>query len=159
MFRINGRKAFVRPGRPGDTEVRDIRPRETKIGVPLVETFVVMVVLGLVIALVGPRVPGYLSHSREHAARLQIEALASALDLFQLDNGRYPTNSEGLDALIHKPDSSDRWAGPYLKQASVPKDPWGNVYEYRVPGKTKPYAVSSPGPDGKGGSGTAIGSE
>jgi general secretion pathway protein G len=124
------------------------RGRDTRGGFTLVELLVVLVILGLVMGLVGPRVLGYLSSSRERTAHLQIESFASALDLFYLDYGRYPTNSEGLDALVHKPGSGDRWAGPYLKQANVPKDPWGNPYAYHVPGKTGPYAISSPGPEG-----------
>ena len=99
------------------------------------------------------------------SAHLQIEGFASALDLFYLDYGRYPTNGEGLDVLVHKPASGERWGGPYLKQVNVPKDPWGNPYAYHVPGKSGPYAITSAGPDGHGeakGGGTehaAIGSE
>ena len=135
--------------------------RDAKGGFTLVELLVVLVILGLVMGLVGPRVLGYLSSSRERTARLQIEGFASALDLFYLDYGRYPTKSEGLDALVHKPGSGDRWAGPYLKQANVPKDPWGNPYDYHIPGKTSPYSITSPGPDGKSASGerAVIGSE
>lgn len=142
---------------PASTAAR----RDTKGGFTLVELLVVLVILGLVMGLVGPRVLGYLSSSRERTARLQIEGFASALDLFYLDYGRYPTKSEGLDALVHKPGSGDRWAGPYLKQANVPKDPWGNPYDYHVPGKASPYSITSPGPDGKSGNGdrAAIGSE
>jgi general secretion pathway protein G len=134
--------------------------RDRRGGFTLVELLVVLVILGLVMGLVGPRVLGYLSSSRDRTARLQIEAFASALDLFYLDFGRYPTTSEGLDALVHKPSSSDRWAGPYLKQQSVPKDPWGNLYDYHVPGKAGPYAITSPGPEGHGGvEHAAIGTE
>ena len=135
--------------------------RDTKGGFTLVELLVVLVILGLVMGLVGPRVLGYLSSSRERTANLQIQSFASALDLFYLDYGRYPTNSEGLGALVHKPGSGDHWAGPYLKQGNVPKDPWGNTYEYHVPGKTGPYAITSAGPDGKRGNSehAAIGNE
>ena len=151
MPRIDRLRAWFRPN----------RLRDSKGGFTLVELLVVLVILGLVMGLVGPRVLGYLSSSRERTAHLQIESFASALDLFYLDYGRYPTNGEGLDALIHKPGSGDRWAGPYLKQPNVPKDPWGNAYEYHTPGKTGPYAITSPGPDGKGGGSehAAIGSE
>jgi general secretion pathway protein G len=133
----------TRIDRSSASRIRDVRG-----GFTLVELLVVLVILGLVMGLVGPRVLGYLSSSRERTARLQIESLASALDLFYLDYGRYPTTSEGLDALVHKPGSGDRWAGPYLKQGNVPKDPWGNPYDYHVPGKTGPYAITSPGPEG-----------
>ncbi len=129
--------------------------RDTKGGFTLVELLVVLVILGLVMGLVGPRVLGYLSSSRERTAHLQIESFKSALDLFYLDFGRYPTNSEGLEALVKRPASGAPWGGPYLKQANVPNDPWGGAYEYHVPGKTGPYAISSEGPNGKtGGGGT-----
>ena len=129
------------------------RPRrDTTGGFTLVELLVVLVILGLVMGLVGPRVLGYLSSSRERTAHLQIESFNSALDLYFLDNGRYPTNSEGLEALVRHPASEPHWAGPYLKQANVPSDPWGNPYTYHTPGKTGAYAITSAGPDGKGGS-------
>ena len=127
------------------------RKRDRHGGFTLVELLVVLVILGLVMGLVGPRVLGYLSSSRERTAHLQIESFASALDLFYLDYGRYPTNSEGLGALVQRPASGAHWAGPYLKQANVPNDPWGNPYTYHVPGRTGPYDITSAGPDGKGG--------
>lgn len=127
--------------------------RDRHGGFTLVELLVVLVILGLVMGLVGPRVLGYLSSSRERTAHLQIESFASALDLFYLDYGRYPTNSEGLVALVKRPASGSHWAGPYLKQPNVPVDPWGNPYEYHVPGKDTPYSITSAGPDGKGAAG------
>lgn len=123
--------------------------RDRHGGFTLVELLVVLVILGLVMGLVGPRVLGYLSSSRERTAHLQIESFSSALDLFYLDFGRYPTNSEGLEALVRRPTSGAQWGGPYLKQASVPNDPWGNPYEYHVPGRTSPYDITSAGPEGK----------
>ena len=129
----------------------DVQRRDRTGGFTLVELLVVLVILGLVMGLVGPRVLGYLSSSRERTAHLQIESFSSALDLFYLDYGRYPTNSEGLDALVRRPPSGEHWAGPYLKQPNVPVDPWGNPYDYHVPGKAGPYSIISAGPDGKGG--------
>jgi general secretion pathway protein G len=125
--------------------------RDRSGGFTLVELLVVLVILGLVMGLVGPRVLGYLSSSRERAAKLQIESFASALDLFYLDTGRYPTTSEGLQALVKSPPSAGRWGGPYLKQDSVPADPWGRPYEYRVPGRSGPYQIISTGADGQKG--------
>ncbi len=131
-------------------QLRDRRAtRDARGGFTLVELLVVLVILGLVMGLVGPRVLGYLSSSRERTAHLQIESFASALDLFYLDYGRYPTNGEGLEALVKRPGSGEHWAGPYLKQPNVPVDPWGNPYTYHVPGKTTPYAITSNGPDGE----------
>lgn len=130
--------------------VRPVRGRDTEAGFTLVELLVVLVILGLVMGLVGPRVLGYLSSSRERTMHLQVESFASALDLYYLDMGRYPTNSEGLDALIKAPAGTARWGGPYLKQPRVPDDPWGNPYQYHVPGKSTPYSIVSLGADGKG---------
>lgn len=127
------------------------RRRDRSGGFTLVELLVVLVILGLVMGLVGPRVLGYLSSSRERAAKLQIEAFSSALDLFYLDIGRYPTTSEGLGALVKRPASVDSWSGPYLKQNAVPADPWGRPYEYRVPGRATPYAITTLGADGQKG--------
>ena len=82
---------------------------------------------------------------------MQIESFSATLDLFFLDNGRYPTTSEGLDALIKKPGGADKWSGPYMPQTSVPVDPWGNAYEYKAPGNKAPYLITSFGSDGKKG--------
>lgn len=136
------------------------RDRDRDAGFTLVELLVVLVILGLVMGLAGPRVLGYLSSSRERTAKLQIESFSSALDLFFLDNGRYPNMNEGLQALVQRPASADNWSGPYLKQGAVPADPWGRPYEYRVPGKATPYMITSLGPDGqRGGDGTAVSRE
>jgi general secretion pathway protein G len=94
---------------------------------------------------------GYLSDSRVRSARLQIDSLAAALDLFYLDTGRYPSASEGLQALIAKTPSVDRWNGPYLQQSALPVDPWGQPYEYRVPGENSAYEIVSLGADGRPG--------
>jgi general secretion pathway protein G len=92
-------------------------------GFTLVEMLVVITIIGLIMALVGPRVLNYLSESKVKTARIQIESFSSALDLFYLDNGRYPSSSEGLPALVQRPANSLSWNGPYLKTASVPADP------------------------------------
>ncbi|MBE7196992.1 MAG: type II secretion system major pseudopilin GspG [Parafilimonas terrae] len=130
--------------------------RDRSGGFTLVELLVVLVILGLVMGLAGPRVLGYLSSSRERTAKLQIESFASALDLFFLDNGRYPNMSEGLQALVQRPAASESWSGPYLKQGTVPADPWGRPYEYRVPGRTTPYVITTLGPDGQRTEATAM---
>jgi general secretion pathway protein G len=125
--------------------------RDRRGGFTLIELLVVLVILSLVMGLVGPQVLGYLGSSRERAAKLQIDSFASALDLYFLDNGRYPSASEGLAALVRQPPSADRWSGPYLQQTEVPADPWGNPYEYRVPGNNAPFSVVSMGADGQRG--------
>jgi general secretion pathway protein G len=90
------------------------------------------------------------------AAKIQIESFSSALDLYYLDAGRYPSSSEGLAALAQRPGGAAAWNGPYLKGAAVPNDPWGHPYLYRSPGEHGPYDIVSYGADGQeGGAGTA----
>lgn len=124
------------------------KPRDRNAGFTLVELLVVLVILGLVMGLVGPRVLNYLTSSRTRAAALQVNSFKSSLDLFFLDMGRYPSKSEGLAALVTRPPSADAWNGPYLQQPSVPVDPWGNQYQYSVPGQKAPYRILSLGADG-----------
>lgn len=125
-------------------------------GFTLVEMLVVLTIIGLIVGLVGPRVLNYLSESRTKTARLQIESLGSALDLFYMDAGRYPTTSESLDALVKQPPGVAIWNGPYIKGGRVPADPWGNPYHYRSPVEKAPYEIVSFGSDGReGGTGAA----
>jgi general secretion pathway protein G len=124
-------------------------------GFTLVEILVVITIIALIMGLVGPRVLNYLNESRVKAAKIQIESFSSALDLFYLDVGRYPTSNEGLAALMQRPASSPMWNGPYLRGA-LPNDPWGNPYVYRSPGQKGAYDLISFGSDGKeGGTGAA----
>lgn len=125
-------------------------------GFTLIEMLVVITIIGLIMALVGPRVLNYLSESKAKAAKIQIESFSSALDLFYLDSGRYPTTSEGLAGLVQRPGNDPAWNGPYLKTGMVPADPWGNAYVYRAPGEHGAYDIMSLGSDGQeGGTGTA----
>lgn len=125
-------------------------------GFTLIEMLVVLVIIGLVMGLVGPQVLNYLSDARGKAARLQMEALSSALDLYYLDAGRYPSSNEGLEALVRRPSGVQAWNGPYLKGGKVPLDPWGNQYAYRSPAEQAPYEIISYGADGREGSATEI---
>src|SRR5262249_51517055 len=127
------------------------RRRQGQLGFTLVEMLVVITIIGLIMALVGPRVLNYLSDSRVKAAKIQIQSFASALDLFYLDAGRYPTGAEGLLALVRPVSSAMAWNGPYLKGGSVPTDPWGNPYVYRQPGEHSAYEIRSLGSDGQEG--------
>jgi general secretion pathway protein G len=106
----------------------------------------------LVLALAGPRV---MTESPEHywpvEARLQIEEFGSALDLYKLEVGRYPTTEEGLRALLRAPSGATGWNGPYLKRAKIPKDPWGNKYRYTSSGPDGPYELVSFGADNREG--------
>jgi general secretion pathway protein G len=130
--------------------------RDRSGGFTLVELLVVLVILSLIMGLVGPRVLSYLSQSRVRAAQLQVDSLATALDLFFLEIGRYPTESEGLNVLVTRSPSIERWNGPYIQQSSIPLDPWDRPYEYNVPGQNRPYEIVSLGSDGReGGTGDA----
>src|SRR3989338_5274430 len=118
----------------------------------LIEIMLVVIIIGILIAMVVPNLKGRSEQARQTAARTDIEAnIATALDLYNVDNGRYPTTSQGLAALIEEPSPAPtNWSGPYLKKKRVPKDPWGNEYVYRSPGahNTGEYDLSSLGADG-----------
>jgi general secretion pathway protein G len=130
--------------------------RRGEAGFTLVEMLVVITIIGLIMALVGPRVLNYLTESKVKAARIQIQSFASALDLFYLDAGRFPSSGEGLDALVRPTPGVATWNGPYLRGGSVPSDPWGSPYIYRVPGEHGPYDLISLGSDRQeGGTGSA----
>jgi len=132
------------------------RVRSGEAGFTLVEMLVVITIIGLIMALVGPRVLNYLAESKVKAARIQVASFSSSLDLFYLDNGRYPTTSEGLAALAQRPGAAEAWNGPYVRGGLVPNDPWGHAYIYRSPGEHGAYDIVSFGSDGQqGGSGTA----
>ncbi|MBR0757069.1 type II secretion system major pseudopilin GspG [Bradyrhizobium jicamae] len=131
------------------------RRRSGEAGFTLVEILVVITIIGLIMALVGPRVLNYLGESKAKAAKIQIESFSSALDLYYLDLGRYPSTNEGLAALTRS-NNAQGWNGPYLRGGVVPNDPWGHGYIYRAPGERAPYDIISLGSDGQeGGSGTA----
>jgi general secretion pathway protein G len=125
-------------------------------GFTLVEILVVITIIGLIMALVAPRVLNYLSEAKVKAAKIQIESISSTLDLYYLDTGQYPSTSEGLAALVQRPGGVEGWNGPYLKGGFVPDDPWGHPYVYRAPGEHGAYDIISYGSDGQeGGTGTA----
>src|SRR6266550_8422489 len=125
-------------------------------GFTLVEMLVVITIIGLIMGLIGPRVLNYLSESKVKAAKIQLQSFASALDLFYLDAGRFPSAAEGLAALVQRTPGVAAWNGPYLKGGTIPSDPWSHAYLYRAPGDHGPYDIVSYGSDGQeGGSGVA----
>jgi general secretion pathway protein G len=139
-------------GRPGVSGKR----LESQAGFTLVEMLVVITIIGLIMGLIGPRVLNYLSESKVKAARIQLQSFVTALDLFYLDAGRYPSSAEGLGALVRQTPGVAAWNGPYLKGGNVPNDPWNHGYIYRSPGEHGPYDIVSYGSDGQeGGSGVA----
>ncbi len=122
-------------------------------GFTLMEILVVVIIIGLLAALVGPRLFGKVSLAKQKAAKAQIELFGTALDTFRLDIGKYPTTEEGLKALREKPSGAEGWQGPYLPK-EIPVDPWGRAYVYKSPGQQGDYDLISYGLDGaEGGEG------
>jgi general secretion pathway protein G len=120
----------------------------------LVELLLVLVILGILAAIVVPKISGRTEQAREAAARTQISSFSSALDMFEVDCGYYPKGKNGLLDLIQAPRDAQNWRGPYLKnESSVPLDPWQHPYIYECPGKRNPnsYDLYSMGPDGREG--------
>lgn len=124
-------------------------------GFTLLELLVVVTIIGLLAAYVGPKYFSQLGRSEQGVAKAQVEAFARALDTYRLEVGQYPTTEEGLNALLTKPASAAKWNGPYLQKA-VPSDPWGRAYLYRAPGANGDFEIVSYGKDGQpGGTGDA----
>jgi general secretion pathway protein G len=120
-------------------------------GFTLIELLVVLAILGLLAAIAVPQVLKYLSRAKEDVVKVQVEALATSLDLFKLDIGRYPTDQEGLNALVQKPTGDGQWNGPYVTKATSLIDPWGRPYVYRQSDQSGNYVLYSLGPDGNRG--------
>lgn len=123
-------------------------------GFTLIEMLVVLVIIGLLASLVGPKLFGKVDSSKVQTAQAQIKMLKSALETLRLDIGRFPSEAEGLAPLNTPPTDEKvrgRWHGPYLDE-ELPRDPWGNPYHYSVPGGNgQPFALYSLGADGKRG--------
>ena len=125
-----------------------------KRGFTLIEIMLVVIIIGILTAMIVPNIAGRSDVARKTAARTDIESnLATALDLYHMDTGRYPTTEQGLMALVKAPTSGPvpaQWSGPYLKKKKIPKDPWGHDYSYVCPGAHNPdnYDLSSLGADG-----------
>src|ERR1700722_16636551 len=118
-------------------------------GYTLTEMLVVIAIIGLIAAVVIPQTIGQLGKAQSRAAKLQVQTLASSLELFQGDNGRFPTGQEGLQALLVRPTGLDNWNGPYLHSKDQLNDPWGHPYRYTVAGPS--VTVATLGADDKEG--------
>jgi general secretion pathway protein G len=130
------------------------RPRADDDGFTLLELLVVLAILGLLAAIVAPQALKYLGSSRSQTAKVQIQNISAALDLYRVDLGRLPTQEEGLKSLMTAPASAVGWNGPYLQKAAGLNDPWGEPYVYKVPGEHGPADVYSLGADkAEGGAG------
>lgn len=121
------------------------RPR----GMTLIEILVVVMLIGIVMAVISGNFIGRGEKAKRDLAKIDMGQIGQSLDLFKLEVGRYPTQQEGLQALVTAPAGVSNWNGPYWKKTTVPKDPWGNDYVYVFPGQHGPYDISSYGADGK----------
>lgn len=140
----------------GDKTNLDRRKRELRrAGYTLTEMLVVLVIIGLISAIVVPQTLGQMDRAKVRAARLKMESVAAALEMYSADLARYPTGGEGLTALSDPPADTPDWAGPYLSDRALLKDPWGNEIVYAAPSSPgEKFILTSRGSDGKpGGSG------
>lgn len=129
-------------------------------GMTLVELLVVLVILGLLAGLVGPQVLNQLGGAKSKTALVQVKDLEQGAELFKLDVGRFPSDQEGLKALIEKPSTAPGWNGPYLKEHRIPLDPWGNAYHYQFPdsnGGVRIYSLGADNAEGGDGENADVG--
>jgi general secretion pathway protein G len=115
---------------PNSPRSRIFRPAS---GFTLMELLVVILIIGLLTGIVGPRLLGQIARSEVTTAKAQMDAFDKALQAYRMDAGRFPTTAQGLPALVAQPGDEPRWRGPYL-QGAIPVDPWGSPYQYRSPG-------------------------
>ena len=130
--------------------LRQKRRQSPESGFTLMELIVVIAILGLLSAIAVPRVIGYLDNAKIGAAKSSIDGLSSALDLYRIDVGRFPTTKEGLDALLAMPAAATGWNGPYIRKKAELTDPWGHAYQYASPGQHGLFDLFSYGPNSKG---------
>ncbi|MEE9139278.1 MAG: type II secretion system major pseudopilin GspG [Alphaproteobacteria bacterium] len=124
------------------------RPHSGRIrGFTLLELLVVLAILGFLATIAVPQVLKYLSGAKTKTAVIQVQQLGATLDLYRLDIGRYPTDEQGLEALLEPPPDAENWNGPYLKKQDMLMDPWGNIFDYRYPGRHGEYDLYTLGAD------------
>lgn len=131
--------------RPQTGEGED--PARAVRGFTLLELLVVLAILALIATFAGPQVIKYLGRAKTDAARVQIGNLSSALDLYRLETGHYPSAEQGLQALLEQPSGAENWNGPYLQKRAAVNDPWGVAYQYRIPGENNDFDVFTLGAD------------
>jgi general secretion pathway protein G len=112
---------------------------------------VVLAIIALIVGLAAPRLMESFGRAKSRTATIQMENVRGAVQLFYLDVGRYPSEAEGLQALLAAPDSVGGWLGPYVDDAEDLNDPWGKPYLYRSPAETKPFSITTYGRDGRAG--------
>jgi general secretion pathway protein G len=130
--------------------------RHSRRGFTLIELLLVMVILAILAAIVVPKFTNRSEDAKKARAQTDISNMETALDAYEVDNGRYPSSDEGLNALVNQPGTATNWKGPYLKRLN--NDAWGNAYVYRFPGQhnTNSYDLFSMGKDGQEGGGDDI---
>ena len=125
---------------------------KTNHGFTLIELMVVIVILGILVSFIAPRLMGRPDEAKQVKARIQMESLETAIKLYKLDSGMYPTTEQGLQALVEQPQTGNlpkKWRkGGYLEKGKVPKDPWGNEFVYLSPGAHGDYDIIAYGADG-----------
>ncbi|GAB3251190.1 type II secretion system major pseudopilin GspG [Chitinimonas naiadis] len=128
-----------------------MRHHRRQPGFTLLELLIALVIIGLLVGVVGPNLFKNLGKSEVTTARSQIDALSKAIEQYRLDTGHFPRNEQGFAALSQAPAGEANWRGPYLKKVAPP-DPWGQPYQYRVPGANgRDFEVSSLGRDSRPG--------
>lgn len=116
-------------------------------GFTLLELLIVIAIIGLLASVVAPKLIGRIGKSKTVIARAQVESFGTALETYRLDTGEYPSQEQGLNALIERPNNVPNWHGPYLRKRIIPDDPWGEPYIYRYPGEFDDYGILSYGAD------------
>ena len=149
MTNRSPRRPAAKPGRahPPRRRTRIHQGRRTAAGFTLLELLVVLVILGLLATIAAPRVLSYLGGAKSDTAKIQIENLSTTLDLYRLDVGRYPSEEEGLGALLAPPPGAEGWNGPYVRREDMITDPWGRRYVYRYPGEHYDFDLYTLGAD------------
>lgn len=133
------------------TRTVDRRRWGSRAGATILEVLVVLSIIAMIAAVVGPRVIGYLGQAKTETTALQIDQLRNAVQLFYIDAGRYPSGAEGLSVLFDGPAGLGRWNGPYLETADALIDPWGREYIYGAPSNDGDFTITSLGRDGVAG--------